>query len=180
MKDLFDFVHKIHRGPAIAVQFIDKGKDRQFSSVADPKEFFRLWFHALGRINQHDRGIGSNQGSISIFTEILMARCIKDINAVPIIIKLEHAACNRNPSLFFNFHPVRNGVTICFAALDRSGKMDGAPIKKQFFGQGRFTRSGWEMMAKVRLLLILSCNSLIDETPPKARLRSIPYAMFIP
>ena len=39
---------------------------------------------------------------------------------------------------------------------------------------------GWEMMAKVRLLLILSCNSLIDETPPKARLRSIPYAMFIP
>lgn len=40
MKDLFDFVHKIHRGPAIAVQFIDKGKDRQFSSVADPKEFF--------------------------------------------------------------------------------------------------------------------------------------------
>lgn len=139
MKDLFDFVHKIHRGPAIAVQFIDKGKDRQFSSVADPKEFFRLWFHALGRINQHDRGIGSNQGSISIFTEILMARCIKDINAVPIIIKLEHAACNRNPSLFFNFHPVRNGVTICFAALDRSGKMDGAPIKKQFFGQGRFT-----------------------------------------
>ena len=44
--------------------------------------------------------------TVSILREILMSRCIQNINAVTIIMKLQNRGSNGNTSLFFDLHPV--------------------------------------------------------------------------
>ena len=73
---------------------------------ADLEQFSGLCLHTLGTVDYHDCRICCHQCTVSILREILMSRCIQNINAVTIIMKLQNRGSNGNTSLFFDLHPV--------------------------------------------------------------------------
>ena len=136
---LLDFVHQIKRVAAVTVKLVYKGKYRQLPAVANPEQLFRLRFHALGAVNKHYGAVSRHQSAVGIFRKVLMARCIQNVYAVAVIIKLQNGACYGNAALLFNFHPVRNGMAVGFTRLNRTGKVNCAAVQQKFFRQRRFT-----------------------------------------
>ena len=66
----------------------------------------RLRLHTFGRVDHHHGRIRRHQRTVRILREILMARCIQNIDAEAAVIKLQHRGSNGNTSLLFNLHPV--------------------------------------------------------------------------
>ena len=55
---------------------------------ANLEKLDRLRLDTLRTIDDHDRRIGCHQSTVGILREILMSRCIQDIDAKSLIIKL--------------------------------------------------------------------------------------------
>jgi hypothetical protein len=53
----FYLVQQLYGFTAFAVQFVDESDDRCIAHAADIKQLDGLRFHAIHRINHHDRGI---------------------------------------------------------------------------------------------------------------------------
>ena len=83
-------IHQFKRIPGLAVHLVNKRKNRDIAQKADFKQLDRLRLDTLRRIDYHNGGIGSHQGSVRILREVLMARCVQDIDAVSVIIKLQY------------------------------------------------------------------------------------------
>ena len=58
--------------------------------MAYPKQFFRLGFHAFGRVDKHDGAVRRHEGPVGVFGEVLMARGVQNIDAVALVIKLQY------------------------------------------------------------------------------------------
>src|SRR5699024_4843549 len=56
--------------------------------------------------------------------------------------ELEHRRGNRDAALFFDVHPVRDGVPGALLALDRAGLVDGSAVEQELFGEGGLARVG--------------------------------------
>ena len=124
------------------VNFIDKGKNRDAPVGTDLEQFFGLRFHALCHVNHHDCRVYSHQRTVGIFGKVRMPRGIQDIDAAPLVIKLEYRTGHGNPSLLFDFHPIGHGIAGCFPCLDRTCQMNSTSVKKKFFRQCSFTGVG--------------------------------------
>ena len=133
IEHLFQLVHQIKRVAAVTVQLVDKGKDGQMAAVANPKQLFSLRLHALGCVDKHNSAVCSHQGTIGILRKVLVTRGIEDINAVTIVIKLQHGASYRNTTLLFDFHPVRNRMLSGFSSLYRTSQMNCSAVKQKLF-----------------------------------------------
>ena len=88
------------------VNFVDERKDGDTPFFTNAEELFRLRFDAFSNVNQHDGAVGCHERAVRIFTEVLMARRIEDIDMMTFIIELQNRAGNGNTTLFFDFHPV--------------------------------------------------------------------------
>ena len=99
-----------------------------------------LCLHTLGSIDHHHGRIRRHQCTVRILRKILMARRIQDIDAEAVVIKLQHRGSNRNTSLFFDLHPVRNGVARGSFSLHRSSQIDRSSIEQKFLCQCSFSR----------------------------------------
>ena len=67
---------------------------------------------------------------------------VKNVDAAAVIIELQDGAGDGNSALFFNLHPIADGVTLSLARLDRAGQMDCAAVEQQFFGESGFAGVG--------------------------------------
>ena len=72
----------------------------------DFKQLSGLCLYTLGSIDDHDCRICCHQRTVRVLREVLMTRCVQDVDTKTIIIKLQHGGSYRNTSFFFNFHPV--------------------------------------------------------------------------
>ena len=133
-EDFLNVLHQFKRVAGFAVHFIDKGKDRDMPQRADLEQLDRLRLNALGRVDDHDGRVGRHQGAVGIFGEVLVARGIEDIDALALVMELQHRRSDRDTALFFNVHPVRHGMLGALLAFDRACGLDRTPVKKQFFG----------------------------------------------
>ena len=130
-----------HQGEGILggpVHFVHKREDRDIPHPADFEQFDRLGFHALGRIQQHDRRVRGDQHTVRILGEVLVSGRIQNIDPVAVVHELHCGTRHGNAALFLNLHPVRGGVLVRFPGLDAAGAADGSAVQQQLFSQGRF------------------------------------------
>ena len=73
---------------------------------ADLKQLPGLGLYAFCRIDDHDGGIGGHEGTVGILGEVLVARCVEDVDAVAVIAELEYGGRDGNTTLLLNLHPV--------------------------------------------------------------------------
>ena len=105
-KLFFDLIQKIKRIICISVHLIDKSKDRDVSHNTDFKKFTCLCLNTFGTIDDHDCGIRCHQCTVSILGEILMSRCIQNVDTISVIMELKYGRGDGNTSLLLDLHPV--------------------------------------------------------------------------
>ena len=132
---LLQFIHQLERIPAEAVDFVDKGEDRDMALPANLEQFPGLLLHALGRVDQHHGAVGRHQRPVGVLAEILVAGRVQYIDATAAVFELHDAGRHRNPALLFDLHPVRHRKFLRFSSLDGPGQMNGAAVQQQLFRQ---------------------------------------------
>ena len=105
-KLFFDLIQKIKRIIGISVHLVDKCKDRDVSHNTDFEKFTGLCLNTFGTIDDHDRGIRCHQGTVGILGEILMSRCIQNIDTISVVMELKNGRGDGNTSLLLDLHPV--------------------------------------------------------------------------
>ena len=97
---------------------------------ADLEQFFRLGFDAFGNVDNHDGAVHRHQSAVRIFTEVLMARRIKNIDTAAGIIELQYTGRYGNTALFFDFHPVGYSMALSFAGFYRTCQVDSSSVQQ--------------------------------------------------
>lgn len=98
--------------------------------------------NALSRVDNNDDAIDGSQGAESVFSKILVARCVENVDFRVLIFEAHDRSGNRDAALALDFHPVGGGGFLYLVGLHCSCYLDGTAIKQQFFGQSCLTRIG--------------------------------------
>ena len=105
----------------------------------DLEQLDGLRLDTLRTIDDHDRTVGCHEGAVGILREVLVSRCIQNVNALSFIIKLKYRGGNRNTSLLLDLHPVGNRMLGCLTPLDGTCEIDRTSIQKELLRQCRLT-----------------------------------------
>ena len=132
---VLQFLHQLIRTARLSVKLVDKGKDRNVAHRTDLKQLSRLRLNSLGRVDDHDSRVRCHQCAVGILRKILVAGGIQNVDAVAFIFKLHNGRGDRNTSLLFQLHPVRNGMTGCCFPLDGACQLDRPTVEQKFFRQ---------------------------------------------
>ena len=141
-QDLLDVLHQLKGVASFAVHLIDEGEDGDVTQGADLEQLDGLGLNALCRIDDHDSGVRCHQGTVGILREVLMSRCVQDIDTVSVIIKLQYGRSNRDTSFFLNLHPVRNRMFCSCLSFYTSRLIDRSSVEKELLCQCRLTCIG--------------------------------------
>ena len=128
--------------PGLPVHLVDEGEDGDVPHGADLEKLAGLGLHALGCVDDHDRGVGCHQGAVGVLREVLVAGGIQNIDAVSVILELHDRRGHRDAALLLDLHPVGGGGAGVLLALDLTGLGDGPSVEEELFGQGRLTGVG--------------------------------------
>lgn len=99
-QDVFDFIHEVEGVAAEVVDFIDEGEDGNAPFFTDAEKFLCLGFDAFGDVDEHDGAVGSHEGPVRIFTEVLMARRVENIDMMTFVVELKDRTGDRDTTLF--------------------------------------------------------------------------------
>src|SRR3989338_10114620 len=99
------------------------------SQPTDFKELLSLGFHPVGHIDQHEGTVYSGEGTVSILGEILVTWGVDEVDLMVEVGKFHHGTGDRNPSLFFQLHPVGGGKFFGFFCLYTASQVDGSHIQ---------------------------------------------------
>ena len=139
-KHLFQLLHQREGVFRRAVHFVHERENRDVAHPADLEQLDGLRLNALRRVNQHDGCVRRNQHAVGVLREVLMARCVQNVDAEAVKLKLHCGGCDRDAALLLDVHPVGRGVLIAFARLDAARRADCAAVQQQLFGQRGFAR----------------------------------------
>ena len=131
----FDIIQQLKRISCFTIHFVNEGKDRDMTHHTYLEQFSRLCLHTLGCIDHHYR----HQGTVRVLREVLMSRCIQDIDTISAVIKLQYRRGDRNTSFLFNLHPVRYCMLCRCFSFDRTCLIDRSSIKQKFLRQCRLS-----------------------------------------
>ena len=70
------------------VDFVYKCENRNPAFFTNSEKLFGLRFHAFCHVNQHDSAVGSHQGAVRVFREVLVTRRIQNVDAAPVVVEL--------------------------------------------------------------------------------------------
>jgi hypothetical protein len=135
-------VEEIERLAAHAVHLVDEGEDGNAAAAADGEELAGLRLHALGAVDQHHRRVGGRQRPVGVLGEVLVARRVEQVDAVSVVLELQHAGGDADAALPLQLHPVAGDVPLLPARLDRAGQVDGAAVEQQLLRQRRLAGVG--------------------------------------
>ena len=138
-EDALDLIEQLIRIPGLTVKLVDEGEDRDMTHHTDLEQLDGLRLDTLRTIDDHDRTVGCHEGSVGILREVLVSRCIQDVNALSFIIKLKHRGGNRNTSLLLDLHPVGNRMLGRLPSLDGTCEIDRTSIQEELLRQCRLT-----------------------------------------
>ena len=71
-----DLVHQVQRGLHLAVHLVDESEDGRVARPADLQQAPRLRFHAVTRVDHHQRRVHGGEHSVGVFAEILVTRSV--------------------------------------------------------------------------------------------------------
>ena len=133
----FQFIEQIHGWPGGAVQFVHESEDRHAAAAADFKEFARLAFDALARIDHHHGGIDGSEYPVGVFREIFVPRGVEDVDDAVLVLELQDRRADRDAALLFQIHPVGGGGALVFACGDAAREVERAAVEQEFLSQCR-------------------------------------------
>ena len=135
----FKLVKKVKRVACLTVHLIYKCENWNISHSADLKELSRLRLYTLCRIDNHYRAVCRHKRAVGILREILVSGRVKNIDAIPVIFKLQNRRGYRNTPLLFEVHPVGSRVSVRLLALYRACRLNCTAVEKKLLGKSRFT-----------------------------------------
>ena len=130
-------LERIARGP---VELVHEGEDRHAAPAADLEQLAGLRFDALAGIDHHHRRIHRGQHAVGVLGEILVAGRVEQVDAVAVVLELQHGGADRNAALLFQLHPVRGGGPLVLARGHRAGQLHRAAVKQELLGQRGLAR----------------------------------------
>ena len=136
---LLQFLAQLKGVPGLPVHLVDEGEDGDVPHGAYLEQLSGLGLHALGRVDDHDGGVGGHQGAVGVLREVLVARGVQDVDAVALILELHYRGGNGNAALLLNLHPVGGGRPGVLLALDLAGLGDSSAVEQELLRQGRLT-----------------------------------------
>ncbi len=137
-----DVGKKIERVDAFTVHLVDEGENREGSHAGDFEELKCLGLDPLRAVKEHHHRIDRFESPEGVFAEILVPWRIENVQGVVLKFEREGAAGDADAPLALDFHPVAGGITGRLSCLDRPRQVNGPPIEKKLFGQGRFSGIG--------------------------------------
>ena len=139
MQFFLDFIKQIKRIFTVAVHFVDKHNHRSFPHAAYFHQFTRLSLDTFRYVNHDDDTIYGCQCSECILSEILVTRCIQNVNLMVGIIECHDRGSYRDTTLFLDFHPVGRCRLFDLVRFYCPCHMNGTSEKQQLLGQGCLT-----------------------------------------
>ncbi len=137
-----DLVEELQRLAPVPVQLVHEGHDRSVPQPADLHQLDGTLLDALGRVDDHQRGVDGGQRAVGVLREVRVTRGVQEVHHPPPVRELHHGGGDGDPPLLLHLHPVRGGVTRSLARLDRPGHLDRAPEQQELLGQGRLAGVG--------------------------------------
>jgi len=128
-------VQDVQRLAHFTVHLVDEGDDGRVALAADLDQPARLRFHAVGRVDHHQRRVDGGEHAVGVFREVLVAGRVEQVDHVLAVQHLHDRRGHRDAALLFDFHPVGGGVARGLARLDRAGDLDRAGEQQQLFSQ---------------------------------------------
>ena len=139
---LLQFLAQLKGVPGLPVHLVDEGEDGDVPHGAYLEQLSGLGLHALGRVDDHDGGVGGHQGAVGVLREVLVARGVQDVDAVALILELHYRGGNGNAALLLNLHPVGGGRPGVLLALHLAGLGDGPAVEQELLRQCGLARIG--------------------------------------
>ena len=139
-QDAFQFVEQGERALHGPVALVHEGEDRHAALAADLEELEGLRLDALGRVNHHHHRIHGGQHAVGVLREILVPGGVEQVDAVAVVIELQHGRADGDPALALQLHPVGRGGLLVFARRHRPGELHRAAVEQQLLGQRRLAR----------------------------------------
>ena len=78
------FIQRLERRAALAVHLVDECDDRYGTHAANLEQLARLRLDTLCRVDHHDSGIDGGERAIGVFREVLVARCVEQVEGDPV------------------------------------------------------------------------------------------------
>ena len=139
---LFQFLAQLKGVPGLPVHLIDEGEDGDVPHGAHPEQLPGLGLHALGRVDDHDGGVGGHQGAVGVLRKVLVSRGVQDVDAEAFILELHHRGGHRDAALLLDLHPVGGGRPGVLLALHLAGLGDGPAVEQELLRQCGLARIG--------------------------------------
>ncbi len=117
------------------VQLVHEREDRYAAAPADREELACLLFDAFGRVDDHHDAVDSRQDTVGVFGEILVTGRVEKVDAVAVVVELEHSSADGDAACSLQFHPVGCGLPLVAAGRDGSRQLNCASIEEQLLGK---------------------------------------------
>ncbi len=134
------FVQQRQRVLHRPVALVHEGEDRHAALAADLEQLARLRLDALGGINHHHHRVHGGEHAVGVLGEILVAGRVEQVEAVAVVIELQHRGADRDAALLFQLHPVGRRGALVFARGDRAGELHRAAVKQELLRQRGLAR----------------------------------------
>ncbi len=82
-----------------AVAFVHEREDGHAALAADLEQLARLRLDAPGRVNHHHHRIHGGEHTVGVLGKILVARRVEQVEAVAVVIELQHRGADRDAAL---------------------------------------------------------------------------------
>ena len=125
--DIIQNIQGFHPHP---VQLVDKGNNGGVAHAADLHQLFRLGFHALGAVDDHQGAVNRRQHPVGVLGKVLVPGGVQKVDLQPLIVEFHDRSGHGNSPFLFNRHPVTGGMALGFAGFNRTSLLNG-PAKKQ-------------------------------------------------
>jgi len=134
LQDGLEFVDEFERVLRFMVALVDEREDGHPAFAADLEELARLRFDAFGGVDDHHHGIHRGEDAVRVLRKVLMSRRVKQVDAVAVVVELEHGGADGDAALPLEFHPVGCGRALVLPGGDAAGELHGAAVEQEFFG----------------------------------------------
>ena len=141
-EDGFEFVDEFERRFGGPIEFVHEGEDGDAAFATDFEEFAGLGLDPVAGVDDHDGGIHGGEDAVGVFGEVFVTGGVEEVNDAVFVFELEDGGGDGDAALFFEFHPVGGGGALVFAGGDGAGKLNGAAVEEEFFGEGGFAGVG--------------------------------------
>jgi hypothetical protein len=130
-----DFVEQVGRFAALAVELVDERDDRRVAQPAHFHQLDRALLHALGAVDDHQRGVDRRQCAVRVLGKILVPRRVEQIHDPSVVRELHDAGRDRDAPLLLEAHPVGGRMARGLASFHGAGELDRAAEQQQLFGE---------------------------------------------